>query len=365
MRTNQLVIHNDAILHNLALIKKLTNNSKILPMIKANAFGHGLLNVANLLSDHVDALAVARFEEAMEVMAENPSLPLVLMSGEIDLEKTKKLIQLNCHIVISTQHQYLQLVNAKINGKTTVWLKINTGMNRLGISPLEADAVIHKLRCCSWVEDIVLMTHLSDADLPSNLKTNMQVDALRKISTQHSLAISIANSAAIVQHPNSHGDWVRPGVMLYGGSPIPSMSSKYIGLKPTMTLYSFILDIRRQYKNDEIGYSSSWVCDKDMLLGIIPLGYGDGYPRNINSHAFVWVNNTYCPIVGRVSMDLITIDVSQCKNLKIGDRVEMWGENVSIDEVAGYAGTIANEIMTHISPRLVSTTVVKEEKNEK
>ena len=348
---NSLTIHNDNILHNLAIIKKFAPNSCVLPMIKANAFGHGLLNVAKLLQDHVASLAVARYEEAIFLLKENIVSSIVVMSGWVDKQQLTTLVDLGCQIGIATKHQLYQLTKGSFHKKVTVWLKINTGMNRLGLSILDSDQAIVQLKKFTWVDNIILMTHLSDADLPDNKKTHAQIKTLKDIANYHGLSHSIANSASIVQYPESHGDFIRPGIMLYGSSPIASLRATQLGLKSTMTLSSYLMDIREQKKGDAIGYGSAWLCEKDILLGIIPFGYGDGYPRLVQPDASVLVNGIQCPIVGRVSMDLITIDISACKSPRIGDTVELWGEGILIDDVAYYANTLSNELFTHISPR--------------
>jgi alanine racemase len=342
------------LLHNLSIIRKLAPNSKILPMIKANAFGHGMIEVAKTIEPHVEGLAVARYDEAMELIKYGIKSKIVLMSGDIRISNLKELIMLGCDVVISSKHQFDELITSHIIGRTRIWLKINTGMNRLGIFLFEANKIIEKLKQKTWIEDIILMTHLSDAEMQCDKKTFLQCEAIEKLASQYSLTMSIANSAAIINYPQFHYDWVRPGIMLYGVSPIPETLGRDYNLEVTMELKSYLLDVRKQKKGDQIGYNSSWTCPEDMPLGIIGIGYGDGYPRNINTGTPVWINGKTCPIVGKVSMDLITVDLRPSSNTKIGDSVELWGKNLPVEIVAKYANTIPNELLTHISPRLWS-----------
>lgn len=359
--SSHIKIDHDALIHNLFIIKKLAPYSKILVMIKANAFGHGLIDVARTLETYVEGLAIARYEEAIELINCRIKSKIVVMSGDINISRMKELIMRGCDIVISSKYQFDKLMSSNIHNKTTIWLKINTGMNRLGILLEDANSIIEKLTKQTWVQEIILMTHLSDASMENDKKTVPQCEAIKKLSS-YSLPLSIANSAAIIRYPQFHYDWVRPGIMLYGASPFPNTVASDYNLKATMELNSFLLDIRQQQKGDKIGYDSTWTCPENMLLGIIPLGYGDGYPRNIREGTPVWVNEAFCPIVGKVSMDLITIDLRPVKKVKIGDLVELWGKNLSIDIIAKYANTIPNELLTHISPRLLPYYHVKKNK---
>lgn len=365
-KSSHLYIDHASLVHNVKIVKYFAPHSKILAMIKANAFGHGMTDVAQTLQPYVDALGVARYDEAIELVESGISSKIVLMSGDIRIAQLNELVRRGCHIVISSIYQFEKLISSNTTGKTTIWLKINTGMNRLGIFLKDADYVIKTFLQQKWVENIILMTHLSDADgEKNNRKTQLQGEAITKLAFKYSLPISIANSAAIINYPQFHYDWVRPGIMIYGASPFSNTLASDYNLKATMELNSFLLDIRKQQRGDQIGYGSTWRCPEKMLLGSIPVGYGDGYPRNIAKGTPVWINGVFCPIVGRVSMDLITVDLRPLKKVKIGDFVQLWGRYIPIDIIAKYANTIPNELLTHISPRLLPRCQNREYKDER
>lgn len=350
---NKLEIDNAAISHNFSIIKGLSFDRRVMLMVKANAYGHGLLNVARLLAAEADAFGVARYEEAITLLSANIGKPVVLMSGLHNIEHAKNIHHDKLQISIATKTQYRDFIETKFNQKLTVWLKFNTGMNRLGLPLALANQYIREMKKNRFIKEIILMTHLSSANESNNQKNDFQCRTLLELGKRHSLQTSIANSAALLQYPHYKGDWVRPGIMLYGASPIEGKSASTFGLQPAMTLSSYLLDIRQQRKGDQIGYQGSWICKEDILLGVVPIGYGDGYPRNIAPGTPVWVNGSLCPIIGRVSMDLITIDLSNCKKPKIADYVELWGKELSIDQIAKFAMTLPNELLTRVSPRIL------------
>lgn len=353
MKINKIQIHKDALIHNFFVVKSIVKDGKIAPVLKANAFSHGLLRVAHLFEREADAFMVARLEEARLLLLANIKIPIVVMSGIFNLDILKSIDAVNLQIAITTLYQLEQLKRLRLKHKLTVWLKINTGMHRLGLPMDDIDQKIRMLKKCSVVKEIILMTHLASANREEDLKTRDQCSILLSLAQEHSLQVSIANSAAILQYSEARKGWVRPGIMLYGASPT-NKDAAFYNLMPTMTLSTYLLDVRYHRKGDEIGYEGIWTCANDILLGVIPIGYGDGYPRNVGN-AYVWINGTFCNIVGRISMDLITIDLSKCPNAKVGDYVEMWGKNLSIDNVAKFADSIPNELLTRISPRHVAS----------
>lgn len=352
MHKNKILIHNEALLHNFRLVKKFNSRAKILPMLKANAFGHGLENVARLLESEADGLAIVRYEELLLLLEKNIKKPIVLMSNLLDFSVLTSISASNIQITICTKLQLNSFVKNAFYQKRVIWLKVNTGMNRLGLNIEDVEPAIILLKKSPWTKKIILITHFSDADDTKSPKTINQYESLKHIAQKHSLQMSTSNSAALLNRFNFEDDWIRPGIMLYGASPISGKNGSFFGLSPAMTLSSYLLEVRKQRKGDKIGYSSTWVCKKDMLLGIIPIGYGDGYMRNL-SGAPVWINGVCCPIVGRISMDYITVDLSECENPKVGDYVELWGKNLPINEVSRYASSIPNELLTHIAPRLI------------
>lgn len=353
----KIEIDNEAIIHNFSIIKRLSSSSKIMAMVKGNAYGHGLLNVAKLLATEADGFGVARYEEAIPLLSANLKKPIVVMSGLQNLEYVTYVHRGELQISITSKTQYREFLKSHFDQKITVWLKFNTGMNRLGLPLTFADEYIREVKKNSWVEDVILMTHLSHGNEKKHQNNDIQCTALLELGQRHSLQTSIASSAVLLNYPHYKGDWVRPGIMLYGASPIEGITANDLGLKPAMTLSSYLLDIRQQKKGDQIGYQGAWICKEAVLLGILPIGYGDGYPRNIMPGTPVWINGSLCSIVGRVSMDLITVDLSNCKDPKLGDYVELWGKELSVDQIASQAMSIPNELLTSVSPRILDSGI--------
>jgi len=258
---------------------------------------------------------------------------------------------LRCDLVLHDAWQLALLEAAPNLPAMNVWLKINTGMNRLGISPSETTAFYRRLEKLPCVSDIIVMTHLSDADDPANPKTMQQYERFQAATHELSCPTSVANSAAIIAFPETHGDWVRPGIMLYGSSPLRGKLGEAHGLKPVMTVKSVIMSIRDQQQGDEIGYGSRYVCDRAKRVGIVALGYGDGYPRGAKGEIPVLVHNQRSSVLGRVSMDMLAIDLSDLSSVNVGDEVTFWGEGMPAEHVATAVDTITYELFTHIAPR--------------
>ena len=236
----------------------------------------------------------------------------------------------------------------------TVWLKLDTGMHRLGFSREGFHAAYERLMQCPKVnKPIHLMTHLACADEPDSNKTQEQIRLFNEACTHiQEGERSLANSAGILAWPQSHADWVRPGIMLYGVSPFEGKTGQENQLQPVMTLYSEIISIHHYEKGDTIGYGATYQCEKNMTVAAVAIGYGDGYPRHAPSGTPVLVNGQHCKLVGRVSMDMITIDVTACAEVNIGDPVVLWGEGLPVENIAQHAGTIGYELLCRVTPRV-------------
>lgn len=355
-------INLSALRHNLARVKTFAPHSAVMAMVKADAYGHGLLRVAPALAA-ADALGVARLEEALELYEAGNTIPIVIMSGYLGAAELKKMVQYNIAAAIHTEEQVKLLEQTSLEQPLQVWLKIDTGMHRLGFSAAEVPAIYQRLMASAKVKKpIGVMTHFAQADQIDNPITQQQINLFQQTAnTIHAELRSMANSAAIIrgltntrdiEDLTNTKDWVRPGIMLYGVSPFLGHNGQEYGLQPVMTLKSQIIAIHDLQKDDAVGYGGTWVCPKEMRIGVVAVGYGDGYPRHADNNTPVLVNGVRCHLAGRVSMDLMTIDLSQCPQAKIGDSVILWGADLPIEEVAYCAETIAYELLCHMTRRV-------------
>lgn len=350
--TTKALINLSACRHNLSRAKKSSPDSKVIAVIKANAYGHGMLEIARALKE-ADAFAVARIAEGMALRQAGITKPIVLLEGftsENELRLASK-NQLECIVHHESQ---LQLLEQTKGNPITVWLKVDTGMHRLGFSPDEVKTISQRLEQIDTVNHpIKFMTHLANADDKHDEKTLNQVNTFYKSIEDITVEeTSIANSAGILGWPQTHTSWNRPGIMLYGVSPFINSVADELNLKPVMTLSSSLIAIKQLKKGDAIGYSGSYVCEKDMSIGVVAIGYGDGYPRHAKTGTPVLVNNKRCALVGRVSMDMICIDLGEQANAKVNDPVTLWGEGLAVEEIAECADTIAYELLCGVTNRV-------------
>jgi len=355
----QAVINLSACRHNLSVAKKSAPDSKCIAVIKANAYGHGMVNIAKALTN-ADAFAVACIDEAIELREANITPPILLLEGFNSENELDLIRQYNLDSVIHTEEQ-LQLFESSTGEAINVVVKIDTGMHRLGFNPNDVLAVYQRLEKTSNVnKNIQFMTHFSSADNKQDDKTLKQIevfyqtiDACSKVD--NAFELSLANSAGILAWPQSHATWSRPGIMLYGVSPFINYSiSEPIDydLKPVMTLSSTLISIKKLKKGEAIGYGGTYVCEKDMKVGIVAIGYGDGYPRHAKTGTPVLVNGKRCSLLGRVSMDMICVDLSEQLDAKINDQVILWGEGLAVEEIAAAAETIAYELLCGVTSRV-------------
>lgn len=336
--------------HNLQRVRAAAPHSQIMTAIKANAYGHGMARVAHALHD-ADAFAVASIEEAIHLCESGVSRPVVLLEGMFSAEELVLVQAYGLQLVVHSVEQVEWLESASVPRPLVVWLKVDTGMHRLGIAPQQARAMYERLSDCAAVGEIRFMTHFACADDPGNPLTARQqqqfADCLDGVAGQRSLA----NSAGILAHADSHADWVRPGIMLYGASPLQGETAAGLGLQPVMTLKSRLIAVKPLSQGDSVGYGAQWVCPEAMPVGVVACGYGDGYPRHAKEGTPVLVNGQRVPLIGRVSMDMITVDL-RGMHASAGDEVVLWGDGLPADEVAASAGTIAYELFCHITARV-------------
>jgi alanine racemase len=342
-----------ALQHNLQHIKQLAPNSQVISVIKANAYGHGYIEVAQAL-DNSDAFAVARLAEAIELRRAGIKHKIVLLEGVTTAEELQAAADYDLSLVFHHQTQLELLEQTKlVKPLTFCWLMIETGMHRLGFEINDVDEILASLEKNNAIDGPVgLMSHFANSDLVDDQRNQQQMAMILAV-TEDDHSISMANSAAILSFPASHQQWLRPGLMLYGVSPFDNKTATDLGLKPAMQLKSVITSIQTVQSGDQVGYGGDWVATKDTLVGTVSIGYGDGYSRHLSSVGQVSVNGKLIPVLGRVSMDMICIGLEMCSDPKVGDEVVLWGnDSLPIEQVAKQAQTIPYELMCQVSSRV-------------
>ncbi len=351
-RPTSVFIDTSALLHNVHLVKSHAPHQKIMAMVKANAYGCGLSNVIPTLDPVVDALGVASLEEALNVRRWGAQKPCVLMQGIFSADELPEVQEQQCSMVVHCEEQLNWLLARPLKNPIHIWLKVDTGMGRLGFFPNQVSSILIQLQACPWVKKpIGLMTHFSCADEKDSSHSLQQCETFAAIPVRVPVLRSLANSAAILSLPQSHADVVRPGIMLYGASPFVHQTALDVGLKPVMHLTSKITVIHEYPAHTPIGYGGTWQSSMPSRIGIVAIGYGDGYPRHIDEGASVWVKDSRAPIVGRVSMDMLTVDLTHRMDVVVGDEVELWGQFIPVEEVALKAKTIAYELLCQVTAR--------------
>jgi len=345
-----------ALNHNISFVRKRAGEHReIMAMIKSNAYGHGLVAIAQEMTS-VDRLGVATIDEAFSLRQAGISKPIVVMIGFIFMEELKLLFHLQVETVIHSIEQIKLLERfdrEKVSTPLKVWLKVDTGMHRLGFSLKDFPQAYRRLSQISIIQQpISLATHLADADNPDLLFTQTQIKLFDRLT--HSLPgkKSICNSAAVLAYPQAFYHTVRPGIMLYGISPFPGKVGSALGLKPVMQFSAPIIAINRLRPGDKVGYGGTWQCQRQIRAGVVGVGYGDGYPRHIKPETSVWCKGRLCSILGRVSMNMIVIDLSDQDNVQIGDSVILWGDQLPVEKIACSAGTISYELLTQLTDRV-------------
>ncbi|MDH3355450.1 MAG: alanine racemase, partial [Chromatiales bacterium] len=318
---------------------------------KANAYGHGMVKVAQAL-DEADAFAVATLGEALTLKQAKISQPIVILGGFIDLDELATVVEQGIICVLHSAYQ-LDLLEEQPPAGLKVWIKLDSGMHRLGFPLEEVERVKNRLEKLDGIEVCGWMSHFSDADDTQNSKTQRQIDAFQQATQDLAGEYSLANSGGILGWKHSHLDWVRPGIMLYGSSPFADKTAEELDLRPVMHFESRIMAINDLQKGDCIGYGSSWKCPEDMAVGVVSVGYGDGYPRHAVSGTSVLVNGELVSLIGRVSMDMITVDLRSQPDAKVGDSVVLWGRGLMVDSVAKGATTISYELLCNVTQRVL------------
>ena len=292
-------------------------------------------------------------EEARELRESGIEHPIILLEGPYTANELIEVDQLGLEIVIHEINQVGMLEQVELSQPVSIWLKIDTGMHRLGFLPEEIESVWQKLKQCNGVaENIRLMTHLALANERSNSMTTKQLECFQKVCADLNAEKTIANSAGILVFPESHVDWVRPGLMLYGVSPLADSEGANEELQAVMTLESKLISVKQLQAGESVGYGASWCCPEDMQVGVVAAGYGDGYPRHAPSGTPVLVNGKRVSLIGHASMDMLTVDLRSQPNAKAGDPVVLWGNGLPVEEIAQHARTIPYELLCAVHKRL-------------
>lgn len=349
-RNTEVTIDPGAIAHNLKRVQHWAGASKVMAVVKADAYGHRIEGCIPALAD-ADLLAVATLEEARAIRRLGTPTPILLLEGVSDAKDLGAVDELGLELVV---HSAYQLDALKAWGRSPaprLWLKINTGMNRLGVRPEQAKAMHAELLAVDGVETVCLMSHFASAG-GSHQTTEDQIQCFDQAVAGLEGPQCMANSAALLTEPSSHRDWVRAGLVLYGVSPLQDQSAAQLGLEPAMRVEAELIAINPIRAGERVGYGGRFKASQDMVLGVVAIGYGDGYPRAMKDGAPVWINGQIAPLVGRVSMDMITIDISAVADPKVGDLVRLWGPGVPVEEVARWADTIPYELVCRLTRRV-------------
>lgn len=352
MRPARAIIDLAALRHNYRLART-THAGRALAVIKANAYGHGAVACARALAPEADGFAVAFLDEAQALREAGITQPILLLEGVFDGRELAEVVRLGLWTVVHHAAQ-IDMIEALPPGPAlNVWLKVNSGMNRAGFALADVDAAWGRLRASGKVADITLMTHFARADEPQVLTTLEQATRFDAATAHLPGARSLANSAAILGWPQARRDWARPGILLYGADPTPGANN---GLQPVMTLESAVMAVREIAPGDALGYGGRFVAERATRVGLVAMGYADGYPRTVPDGTPVSVDGRPARLIGRVSMDMLTIDLTDLPGTGIGSRVELWGREIAVNRVAEAAGTIAYELLCNVKRVRLSYT---------
>jgi alanine racemase len=353
MKAATAYIDTDALQSNLKKVQQVAPNSKILAVVKANAYGHGLDQIAATATNSADSFGVARIEEALQLRAGGIVKPILLLEGFYSERDLPILVTNNIQTAVHCVEQLEALEKMTLENPVVVWLKIDSGMHRLGVNSDQYDEFVERLKRCENVaKPLRYMSHFACADELDSQITADQLDRFSCLTAECRGERSIAASAALLTLPTTHFDWVRPGIILYGVSPFANKSAQEMGFTPVMTLKSHLIAVREVKAGERVGYGGIWQTERDTKVGVIAIGYGDGYPRMAPNNTPVLVNGRKVPLSGRVSMDMLTVDLGPDATDQVGDEATLWGQGLPAEEVAEHVGTIAYELVTKLTSRV-------------
>ncbi len=339
-----------ALRSNLAVVQRMAPRSRVIAVVKANGYGHGMVRVARALAD-ADGLGVARLADAVALREAGVTQRILLLEGVFGAEQFALAAKEQCEIVVHSSEQIEVLEQFAGSHRFVVWLKLNSGMNRLGFRVADLAVAHARLQRCSCVSLIRVMTHLSSSEERGEI-TAAQLKVFDDLVAPLNLERSVANSAAVIAWPESHQDWVRPGLMLYGMSPMPKKTAADFGLRPAMTLSTHLIAVQNIGVGEAVGYNGIWRAQRPSRIGIAAIGYGDGFPRGTRNGAPVLVAGREAPLAGRVSMDMIAVDITDLPAAKAGDEVVVWGEGLPAERLAPYADTTCYELVCRVTSRV-------------
>lgn len=344
-----------ALKNNLQIVRRAAPGSRVWSVVKANGYGHGIESIWSALSA-TDGFALLNLEEAILLRERGWKGPILLLEGFFHVDELPLLDKYRLTTSVHSNWQIKALQNAKLHAPLDIYLKVNSGMNRLGFLPDRVHTVWQQLRALKNVGEMTLMAHFADAEKPDGIDDAMV--RINQAAEGLDCARSLSNSAATLWHPEAHYDWVRPGIILYGASPSGQWQDiANSGLKPVMTLRSEIIGIQTLKAGDTVGYGSRYRSTGEQRIGIVAGGYADGYPRIAPTGTPVWIDGVRTGTVGTISMDMMAIDLTPCPQAGIGSPVELWGNEVKVDDVAAAAGTVGYELLTALAPRVPVVTV--------
>lgn len=347
-------INLQALEHNLALAKQLAGQRQLIAVVKADAYGHGILPVSKQLAPHCNGLAVARLEEALLLRQHLPETRILLLSGPCSADMYETAVSNTIELVVHdpSQLDFLSSRNTD-NIPPVIWLKLDTGMHRLGFQPENLTETLHRIKSLCGNAELRLMSHFASSESRSPEVMTRQYEQFRTVTGDLPYPTSLSNSGALLYHSRSIADdWVRPGIMLYGAPPNPLDTPRTLDLKAVMRFYSTVIAVKTLEKGESVGYGGRWTARRKSRLAVIAAGYGDGYPIQAIDGTPVLIQQQRCPIAGRVSMDMLCVDCSDVPAVKPGDRVELWGDNLPVTEVAGFCGAISYALLTGVTSRV-------------
>lgn len=338
-----------ALRHNLGCVRARAPAARVLAVVKANAYGHGLARVASTLAA-ADGFALLELDAALYLREQHATLPILLLEGFFDVNELPEIAARRIAVAVHDVEQVRMLESMRLEHPIDVFLKVNTGMNRLGVPAHSAAALAERLDRCDQVGTLRLMTHFASADEPEGLDD--QLVAFDGACAGLPFERSLANSAGIIRYENVGGDIVRPGIMLYGATPFANVTAEALGLRPVMTLHSRLIAVQELVAGDRVGYGATYAAAAPHRIGVIACGYADGYPRHAPTGTSILVCGKRARLVGRVSMDMITVDLTEVPEAQVGSPVLLWGAGLPIDDVAAAAGTIGYELMCAVARRV-------------
>jgi alanine racemase len=361
-RPTRAEIDRDALHHNARIARQLAGDARLLGVIKADGYGHGVLTVAEAISEHVDAFAVAFIDEAIEIRNAGFQHPIVLLEGCFSEAELPVCAHHNFQPVVHQQQQLDAILMSRMVRPLSVWLKVDTGMHRLGWSPAEAQRVYEELKASPQVGSVTMMSHFANAEKQTHPLNDKQLELFEDVcaQTESKLDMSLATSAALlssaIDMAQHNGHWVRTGILLYGDNPVEKAIELPEPLRPVMRLVAPVIAIRNVAKGESVGYGGTWTATRPSLIATVAIGYADGYPRHAKNGTPVWLKGHEVPLAGTVSMDMITVDITDFADIAIGDEAELWGPNLSVGRVATHAGTISYDLLTNVTARVPRVT---------